>query len=264
MAWAQGATAPHRGACQKGAVTLEQKQNINEGFSVQCAASSPVTPRLAPLSGPAVRVRAASGPTLSEVFPEASSDAAAVGFVLSQLPGGMAPLFWVQDRLSRLETGLPYLPGLGPRPVIRVEVNRPVDVLWALEEALRCRALAMAIGEVWGQPKALDFTASTRLALRAERYGVPCWLIRRSAAPDLSASRARWRVAALPSAAHPDDAQAPGDPRWRIELFRARDAQPGAWVARHDRAADRVDLVAASGDGPLAEDHGPEQQRAAR
>jgi protein ImuA len=148
--------------------------------------------------------------------------------------------------------------------VILVEVNRPVDVLWALEEALRCRALSMAIGEVWGQPKALDFTASTRLALRSERYGVPCWLIRRAAAPDLSAARSRWRVGALPSTAHGHDAGAPGDPRWRLTLFRTRDAQPGTWVATHDRAANRVDLLAASGDGAVAEDHGADRRRAAR
>jgi len=205
----------------------------------------------------------AARPTLCEVFPDTAVDAAAVGFVLSHLPGGVAPVLWVQDRLSRLESGLPYLPGLGARPVIRVEVNRPVDVLWALEEALRCRALVMAIGEVWGAPRALDFTASTRLALRAERYGVPCWLIRRAAPADLSAARGRWRVGALPSAVHPHDPGAPGDPRWRLELFRARDAPPGTWVATHERAADRVDLVAASGDGAVEQDHGTDRQRAA-
>lgn len=227
---------------------------------MQCAQSSPANLRLARLSGPVPKAR----PTLCEVFPDTVADAAAVGFVLSHLPGGMAPLFWVQDRLSRLESGLPYLPGLGGRPVIRVAVNRPVDVLWALEEALRCRALSMAIGEVWGAPKALDFTASTRLALRAERYGVPCWLIRRAAPADLSAARSRWRVGALPSALHPHDPGAPGDPRWRLELFRARDAQPGRWVATHERTSDRIGLVAASGDGAVEQDHGAERQRATR
>ena len=43
-----------------------------------------------------------------------------------------------------------------------------------------------------------------------------------------------------------------GDPRWRAELFRCRDGQPGTWVVRHDRAADRLDFSALAGDGALA------------
>lgn len=204
------------------------------------------------------------GPTLSEVFAPNAADAACVAFALARLPCGSPPLFWVQDRLSRQETGLPYLPGLPGRAIIRVDVNRPRDVLWAMEEALKCASLGAVIGEVWGNPKVLDFTATKRLAMRAERYRVPCWLIRRAAAPDLSAARDRWRVTSLPSLSHPDDPKAPGDPRWRVELFRSRHRQPGTWIATHDRAADRVDLSAPFRDGAVAEGDGARERRAAR
>ena len=184
---------------------------------------------------------------LSEVFPESGAEAAAIGFVLTRLGSGAAPVLWIQDRLAQRETGHPFLAGLGlQRPLMVMQLSRPADVMTAVEEGLRCRALAAVIAEVRGNPAAISFTATKRLALRVETSSVPCWLIRQAAAADLSAASDRWRIATRPSAPNPDDPRAPGDPRWRVELFRSRDKRPGEWVARHERGtADRVDLVAA-------------------
>lgn len=202
---------------------------------------------------------------LSEVFAETVADAGAAGFVLSQLIKGSFPILWIQDRMSRRETGRPHLAGLGGgRSILVLEIARPADVLAAAEEGLRCKALSAVVAEIWGDPPALNFTATKRLALRAEAMGVPCWLIRHAGTADLSAARNRWRISSLPSAPHPDDAKSPGDPRWRLEMFRSRDKQPGVWVARHDRAADCLDLSAAVSDGTLAADAGPAGQRSAR
>jgi len=202
--------------------------------------------------------------TLSEAFPNTPTDASAVGFALSRLPRSSAPILWVQDRLSRKEAGRPALAGLpADRPVIMVDLSRASDVLWAMEDGLRCRALACVIGEIWGDPPALDFTATKRLAMRAEVADVSCWLIRRAASPDLSAARDRWRVASLPSAPHPHDAQAPGAPRWTLDLFRSRRSKPGQWVATYDGAADRVHLTAAARDGAVDPRDGTARERAA-
>jgi protein ImuA len=179
------------------------------------------------------------------------------------LPKGDAPIVWVQDALSQKEAGRPYLPGLRlGRPVIHLTLGRAADVLWAVEEGLRCAALGAVIGEVWGDPPVLDFTATRRLAIRAEASGLSCWLMRRAASPDLSAARNRWRVASLPSLAHPHDPQAPGSPRWQVELFRSRHTQSGTWVATYDRAADRVDFSALPGDGAVAESDAASGRRA--
>lgn len=183
--------------------------------------------------------------TLSEAFPDSPADPSAVGFALSRLPRTDAPVLWVQDRLSRKEAGRPMLAGLpANRPVIMVDLSRAAEVLWAMEDGLRCRALAAVIGEVWGDPPALDFTATKRLAMRAEAADISCWLIRRAASPDLSAARDRWRINSLPSAPHPHDPQSPGAARWALDLFRSRRTKPAKWVATYDRAADRVDLAA--------------------
>nr|WP_246849390.1 hypothetical protein [Rubellimicrobium arenae] len=185
---------------------------------------------------------------MCEVFALTPTDAAPTGFVLAQVPDpARGPILWVQDRLSRREGGRPYATGLAsllrrPVQILYLEARRAVDVLWAMEEALGCPALAAVIGEVWGDPPALDFTATKRLALRAEGSGVQAWLLRRAARADLSAARERWRVSGLPSPPAPDDLRAPGAPIWQADLFRARGRMPGAWVTRHDQGTGRLDF----------------------
>lgn len=215
-----------------------------------------------------------AGATLTEVFPAPGAEAAAVGFVVARLGHGTSPVLWIQDHAAPRETGRPCLAGLGLcRPLMLMQLSRPIDVMIAAEEGLRCQALSAVVAEIRGDPPAANFTATKRLTLRAEAAGVPCWLIRQAATADLSAARDRWRIATLPSTANPDDPRAPGDPRWRVELFRSRDRHPGEWVARHERRAngatangaeDRLDLVTAVSDGVVAKDAGADGQRAAR
>ena len=178
----------------------------------------------------------ASSPTLAEVFPATATDGAGPGFVAAHLTGtAPRPVLWVQDRMSLREAGRPYLAGFpDPPELLCLVVSRAVDVLWALEQGLGCSGLSAVVGEVWGNPPVLDFTATKRLALRAEAHGCPAWLIRRGAEADLSAARERWRIGSLPSLSEPDDTRAPGAPQWRAELFRARWRPPGDWVVRHE------------------------------
>lgn len=146
-------------------------------------------------------------------------------------------VLWVQDRAAIRLGGRPYRPGLPPwlqDRLIHVAADKPEDALFALEEGLRCRDLACVVGELGGNPRALDFTASRRLSLAAEKHGVPLWLVRMDAARDLSSARMRWEVRAAPSAASPWDARAPGPPAWRATLFRARNHPPGEWTLDDD------------------------------
>jgi len=83
-------------------------------------------------------------------------------------------VLWVQDKRAVQMNGRPYLHGLPEEwreRVICVEAATPEDALFALEEGLKCRDLMCVIGEVAGNPKALDFTASRRLSLTAEKPG---------------------------------------------------------------------------------------------
>jgi len=147
------------------------------------------------------------------------------------------PWLWVQDAATIRLTGRPYRPGLPAalrHRLIHVAARTPEDALFALEEGLRCRDLAFVIGEIAGNPKALGLTASRRLGLAVERHGVPLWLVRIDARRDLGSARMRWQAEAAPSPPPRLNAQAPGSPGWRAELFRARGHPAGEWILRDD------------------------------
>jgi protein ImuA len=210
-----------------------------------------------------------SGAWHSEVFAE-GREANGAGLALALALDGLRAagdsgedergVLWVQDAASIRLTGRPYRPGLPAtlrRRVIHVGVKTPEDALFALEEGLRCRDLACVIGEIAGNPKTLDFTASRRLSLTAEKHGVPLWLVRLDAARDLSSARMRWQVRAAASLSPRWNAQAPGSPAWRAELFRARAHAPGEWILHDDGQLvaippDHGDLATKAGDRSLA------------
>ena len=190
-------------------------------------------------------------PTLSELFAVHPRDGGWTGFLLAQV-GTAKPLLWVQERMAIVESGRIHPPGLSSQNLIHVAARDARDALWAMEEGVRCSALSCVIGELWGDPRALDFTATRRLAVASERSGTPCWLVRLGGTANLSGARMRWRIASAPSLVNPLDPRAPGGSAWDAELFRARGAPPGRWSLTHE--ADRFHLVAASGDRALGEE----------
>ena len=229
-----------------------------------------------------------SAPRHGEVFAR-SDESAGVGLALALARDAMKvaarditpaqedrrQILWVQDKSAVRLTGRPYVHGL-PKDLqhrlIHVEAKSPEDALFALEEGLRCRDLAFVLGEIAGNPRGLNFTASRRLSLAAERHGVPLWLVRLDAEPDLSSARMRWKVVSAPSAPTRWNAEAPGHPVWNAELFRARTHPPGEWSLSDDGSGliaarpqkpsisdgavaatpDHVDLVRAAGGRSLA------------
>ena len=190
-------------------------------------------------------------PTLSELFAAHPRDGGWAGFLLAQLETSK-PMLWVQDRMAILESGRIHPPGLPSGDLIHVEARDARDALWAMEEGVRCAALSAVIGEIWGDPKVLDFTATRRLAVASERSGVGCWLVRLGATANLSGARMRWQIGSAPSLLNPLDARAPGSPAWDVDLFRARGMRAGRWSIA--REAGVFHLAAASGDRALGED----------
>lgn len=215
-----------------------------------------------------------AAPRHSEIF-AGSRDGAGVALALAlacdesrgdesrggALAAGHARWLWVQDAAAMRLTGRPCRAGL-PQPLrhglVHVAAKAPEDALFALEEGLRCRDLAFVVGEIAGNPRALDFTASRRLSLAAERHGVPLWLVRIDAGRDLSSARMRWQAASATSPPPRWNRAAPGAPSWRAELFRARQHPPGEWILRDEgtllaaAAPHHGDLVPASRDRSLA------------
>lgn len=99
------------------------------------------------------------------------------------------------------------------------------EVLWALEEALKCKALAAVVGEL----REISFTQSRRLQLAVEQSHVTGFLHRY--APRLEntvACVSRWKITSLPSVLD-DKLPGVGAPRWNVHLLKARNGKPGSW-----------------------------------
>jgi protein ImuA len=190
-------------------------------------------------------------PTLSELFAAHPRDGGWAGFLLAQLDASK-PLLWVQERMAIVESGRVHPPGLPMQNLIHVEARDARDVLWTMEEGLRCSALSAVIGEIWGDPRALDFTATRRLAVASERSGVAAFLIRLGGHANLSGARMRWRIASAPSLINDLDRRAPGLPAWDAELFRARGMPPGEWSIAGEAGV--FHLVARAGGRALGEE----------
>lgn len=216
------------------------------------ARSGPAEPRALPSgAGERWRLPAPPCPSLSELFAAHPRDGGWVGFLLAQVDTAK-PVLWVQERMAILEAGRVHPPGLPTQHLIHVEARDARDALWAMEEGVRCAGLSCVIGEIWGDPSVLDFTATRRLAVAAERSGVSCWLVRLGGTPNLSGARMRWRIASAPSLLNPLDSKAPGSPAWDAELFRARGSPPGRWSIVHETGA--FHLAAAAGDRALGQE----------
>jgi len=198
---------------------------------------------------------------LHEIAPVAHGDSpSAIGFaaahasrLANQHAHSHAPIVWAQTRVLRHEFGRLYGPGLAnlglnPQRLLLMDVAKDMDVLWALEEALRSGACAAVIGHLGHA----SFTATRRLALAAATTQTSCLLLTAPGRAGSTAARTRWRISAAPSAPHTLDTAAPGTPRWRAELVRVKDAQPGAWLMERDDATGVVGLVAGVAARPAA------------
>jgi protein ImuA len=169
--------------------------------------------------------------------------AAATGFaaaVLARLTAGDGrPVLWVMEETAVREGGLPHGPGLdrfglATGRLVVVITRRPEEVLWVFEEGLRCTGLAAVLAELRGHPRALDLTASRRLALRARDGGVMGLLLRQAARSEPGAAATRWLVEPQPAATFGDFVAGIGRPVWRLHLERNRAGMTGRFDLEWD------------------------------
>lgn len=163
-----------------------------------------------------------------EVFADSLVDSGgALGFALGQarrfLDSGRPGLLILQLKADTQELGLPYGLGFGtfgldPDAVVLIRVETIAELLWAIEEAIACRAVGAVVADIAWPHKALDFTASRRLALRAAASGASVFLVRYGTGREASAAKYRWHIAPRTSRSPPFDSRAPGVPRWAVTL----------------------------------------------
>lgn len=183
------------------------------------------------------------GGGLHEVFVRPGDLAAGLGFALAaaRLCAGERTILWGWTEFSGREGGAPHGAGvrdygLDPDRIVLARARDDAQLLQVALEGARCAGLGAAIVEVWGGPRALDLTATRRLALGCEASGASTVMLRVGAQAAPSAAYARWRVSAAPS--RTQAARAPGAPSFLVRLERHRGGQPERfWHVEWDRDA---------------------------
>src|SRR5450755_1478719 len=107
--------------------------------------------------------------------------AAATGFALGLAARGRAGVLWIAEDIALAESGALHGPGLdafnlAPERLLTVAAAHRRDLLWAMEEALRCRAIDAVIGEL--RHGELGAVAVRRLSLAAANSGALALLLR--------------------------------------------------------------------------------------
>lgn len=163
----------------------------------------------------------------------------AAALAARHLDGRAGALIWVGDRMSPLEGGRPYPPGLDafgldPGRVVFVDAAEAGEVLWVFEEALAARGVGGVVAELRGNPKALDLTATRRLALRARDKPMLGLILRADAMPEPTAAATRWTVAARPAGTLGGFPAGIGRPVWRLDLVKNREGRLGTFELEWD------------------------------
>ncbi len=161
------------------------------------------------------------------------------GFALAQARGLITEqrlaVIYLQLADEAQKLGMPYGPGLvsfgfDPEALILVRPANMAELLWAVEEAIACRAVAAVVADIGGHSKLLDFTASRRLSMRAASTGGSIFLLRYGEDREASAAHLRWCLSPAPSAQRRYDAKAPGPLRWRAQLERGTLIKQTEWL----------------------------------
>ncbi len=159
----------------------------------------------------------------------AESAGATVGFTAGLLGGGLmkngGAAVWIGNAPTLFPPALKSF-GINPGQVIFIDLKKEKDMLWAMEEALKCSSLSAIVGEI---PE-LSFTHSRRFQLAVEQSKTTGFILRtnpRTLTPN--ACVARWKIKPL-SSSNEDGLPGLGHPTWQIDLLKIRNGRPQSWI----------------------------------
>lgn len=154
---------------------------------------------------------------------DSSASSGFIAGVVSSLMKTDAPSVWISGTKTIFPPALKQFK-IDPHKIIFIQAQKPKEILWALEQVLRCDCIAAVIAEL----AEISFIESRRLQLATEQSKVTGFLIRNHPKNLSTACVTRWRVQALPTE---KGTALPGIsfPRWNVELLKVRNGKPGSW-----------------------------------
>jgi protein ImuA len=157
-----------------------------------------------------------------------SDAAASCGFVSGLLHYYIKPnsaIVWISGQRTIFPPAFIQF-GIQPEQIIFIDVKKRNDILWVMEEALKCGGLAAVIGEM----NELNFATSRRLQLAVENSKVTGFIfLQQPKSINTTTCVTRWRISSA-SSESPDGLPGINHPRWKAELIKVRNGKPGTWM----------------------------------
>ena len=152
-----------------------------------------------------------------------SSNGFIAGILSSLLKKGGAAV-WISSSHTIFPPALVSF-GINPAQLIFIRLRNQKEILWTIEEALKCEGLTAVVGEI----NTLDLIQSRRLQLATEQSGVTGFLLRtKQRILNTTVCSCRWQIHSLQSETE-DGLPGVGFPRLNVELLKVRNGKPGSW-----------------------------------
>ena len=154
---------------------------------------------------------------LSEKPEHTACTSAFISSLLGELHAGNGVYIWIGKQRQLFPAGLKKF-GLQPHQIIFVNLIKQKDILWATEEALKCKSISGVISEL----EEITFAQSQRLQLTVEKSKVTGFILRTQPERiNATACAARWQISPLASE-NQDNVPGVGFAKWRVDLLKVR------------------------------------------
>lgn len=191
-----------------------------------------------PLGIPALDAALPDGGVPRGCIHEVRGDESATGFcavLLGRAGASGGALLWLARGRDLYPPGLVRY-GIKPGRLLTVSgLRRTADAAWAMEEALRSKAVTGVVAEMGP----VTLAASRRLSLAAEGsdalglvLSVSPGASRRNSRIGVSTAASRWHVTAAPGTPSTQGTPVTEPAKWRVKLLRCRGGRPMNWIVR--------------------------------
>lgn len=161
---------------------------------------------------------------INDTINDVAASSGFIAAILAPLMRNAGAVIWISSSRKVFPPALASF-GIAPDHIIFIDLQKEKDILWVMEEALKCEGLAAVVGEM----QELSFTSSRRLQLAVESSKVTGFIIRKNIRHiNTNACLSRWKITSLPSYLQ-GGMPGVGFPRWNVSLLKIRNGKPGSW-----------------------------------